>query len=257
MKVQAPTFKLRERATAAGVHLIFCAIVAMMAAVLVFGLWYPWPYREVAGGQSLFVLVLSVDLVLGPLLTFSVFDSTKGWRHLRRDLTVIAFLQIAALTYGLHTVYEVRPVALVFEKDRFRVIAAADVHLPELSAAPEQYRHLPLTGPLLLGTRQARDAAERSEALSLGLNGIDIGQRPTFWQPYADSRADVLARSRPVDHLFKQYPQGRATIEATLRESRLTVADARFLPLSARRQWVVLLNYNGEVAGFAPFDGFF
>ena len=94
----------------------------------------------------------------------------------------IAAIQCAALGYGLHTVYVARPVALVFEVDRFRMITATDVNLPELEAAEPEFRTLPLTGPWVLGTRQAKSAADRNEALFMGIAGVDIAQRPTFWQ---------------------------------------------------------------------------
>ena len=123
-----PAVRWRERFAAAGIHLAISALIALAAAALVFGLWFPGLYRLMSGGQSLFVLVVSVDVVLGPLLTLAVFDRTrKSIRHLRMDLLVIALLQTAALGYGLHTVMAVRPVALVFEVDRFRVVTAADV----------------------------------------------------------------------------------------------------------------------------------
>ena len=43
-----------------------------------FGLWFPGIYRTVAGGRDLFLLVTGVDVVLGPLLTFAVFNVRKG-----------------------------------------------------------------------------------------------------------------------------------------------------------------------------------
>jgi|EndMetStandDraft_4_1072995.scaffolds.fasta_scaffold21328_2 hypothetical protein len=257
MKLQFPRLTFRSRARAAAIHLGICAVVAALAAALVFLLWYPWPYRVISGGQGLFILVISVDLVLGPLLTFAVFDTVKGWRHLRRDLAVIGALQLAALVYGLNTVYAVRPAALVFEVDRFRAIAANEVYLPELQDAPEAYRHLPLIGPWVLGARRARTGDESNDALFKGLEGVDPGQRPKFWQPYQQSKADALARSRPVALLIRQYPTGKSEIEATLRGAKLSTDDARFLPLTARVQWVVLLDKEGNLAGFAPFDGFF
>ena len=83
---------LRSRGIAAGVHLIISAAIATAAAFLVFGVWYPGAFRYLAGGRDLFLLVTSVDVVLGPVLTFAVFNRAKGWRHLRWDLTVIAIL---------------------------------------------------------------------------------------------------------------------------------------------------------------------
>ena len=130
-------FDAKVRALAAGVHLSISLAIALLAAILVFGLWYPGDFRLLAGGRGLFVLVMSVDVVIGPLLTFAVFNRTKGVRHLRRDLAVIATLQAAALAYGLHTVYVVRPVAMVFEVDRFRLVTPMRC---ELRSSP---RHRP------------------------------------------------------------------------------------------------------------------
>ena len=138
---------LRPRAYAAGLHLLISAAVAGLAAVLVFFVWYPGAFRHMAGGRDLFLLVTAVDVVIGPVLTFAVFNRAKGKRHLSRDLAVIALLQIAALVYGLHTVYIARPVAMVFEVERFRLVSANDVLVEELPKALPEFRELSLTGP--------------------------------------------------------------------------------------------------------------
>jgi hypothetical protein len=186
-----------------------------------------------------------------------VFDKRKGWPHLRRDLAVIATLQLAALIYGLNTVYVARPVATVFEVDRFRVIAAADVYLPELETARPEYRRLPITGPWLLGTRAAMNADERNDALFKGLGGIDIGQRPKYWQPYADSKKEAAAKARPIDILLKRYPLREAEFRASLLEMNANTATTRFLPLVARGDWVILLDASGNILGHIRADGFF
>ena len=81
-----------------------------------FGWWYPYPYRELSGGRELFALVVAVDVVLGPLITLVIFNPAKTRRHLVMDFTVIGLLQVAALAYGLWTVFVARPVHLVFEE---------------------------------------------------------------------------------------------------------------------------------------------
>jgi len=248
---------LRQRAIAAGWHLLISAAVAVLAAALVFGVWYPGAYRLLSGGRGLFFLVTGVDVVMGPLLTFAIFNLKKGWPHLRRDLAVIGVLQSAALIYGLHAVYEVRPVATVFEVDQFRVIAAGDVYLPELPKARPEYRSLPLTGPWLLGTRAAAAGAEHNEALFKALEGFDIGQRPTFWQPYADSVKAALGKSRPVGALIEHYPARAAEFRADLSEMKASETTARFLPLRARGDWVIVLDADGAVLGHLQVDGFF
>lgn len=250
-------FDLRRRAYAAAVHLLISGAVVAVVAGLVFGLWYPGPYRLLSGGRGLFFLVSGVDVVLGPLLTFAVFDMTKGWIHLRRDLIVIGLLQAAALVYGLHAVYLVRPVAMVFEVDRFRVIAAGDVYLPELPKARPEYRSLPLTGPWLLGARVAAAGDERNDALFKGLDGFDTGQRPTFWQPYADSMSAAVARSRPVSLLLAHYPSRVVELREALHDMQADETSARFLPLMARGEWVVVIDSGGKLLGQLNVDGFF
>ncbi|HFB0979533.1 TPA: fimb protein, partial [Neisseria gonorrhoeae] len=53
----------------AGWHLLISLLVAGLAALLVFKVWYPYPYAELTGGLSLYQLVVAVDIVCGPLLT--------------------------------------------------------------------------------------------------------------------------------------------------------------------------------------------
>lgn len=252
--IQSP---LRQRAAAAGAHLAISALLAVCAGVLVFTLWYPGSYRTLAGGLQLFLLVVGIDVVLGPLLTFLVFDlRKKGWPHLRRDLLVIGAIQLSALAYGLHVVHAARPVALVFEVDRFRVITANNVHEPELAQALPAYRHLPLTGPWLLAARLPADADEAQTVLTMGLDGIDVGQRPRFWQPYADGKSRALARSKPVESLYQRFPSRQGELDDALARASLDRKTARYLPLMSRVEWVVLLDHTGEVRGFAPVDGF-
>ena len=130
-------FAWRIRVRAALIHLAGSILVAALAATLVFTLWYPWPYRIVSGGSELFALLVSVDVVLGPLITLAIFDRRKPWVSLRRDLCVVVLLQVIALGYGLHTTFIARPVVLALEGDRFRAVQSLAVVAEELPSAPE------------------------------------------------------------------------------------------------------------------------
>jgi hypothetical protein len=246
---------LRLRMLAAAGHLAVSALIAAVVAVVTLGIWYPGAIGQMAGGRRLFFLILGVDVVMGPLLTLVVFDKRKLRRELIRDLAVIATLQLAALGYGLHTLYVARPVALVHEPGRFRVLTAQDVQVDDLPNAREPYRQLSLSGPLILGTRPTRPE-EKLESLELALKGFDIGQRPSRWQPYAESRATILAESKPAAELIKRYPAHAQELQAVLAEAKLIPEQARYLPVVARGDWVVILNSQGDIAGYAPFDGF-
>ena len=247
---------LRQRGAAAGVHALISAAVGASAAFLVFGLWYPGVFRLLAGGRDLFLLITSVDIVLGPLLTFVVFNRSKGWPRLRRDLAVIALIQLAALAYGLHTVYIARPVAMVFEVDRFRLITANDVPEQELRDAPEPYARLSWTGPSMVSTRKPT-FAENTDALFKAMAGLDVGNRPRFWQPYDLARPDALKRSRPISALLNHYADRAADLGKRLAAMPADQATSRFLPTVARGDWVAVIDTRGTVLGYLPVDGFF
>jgi hypothetical protein len=246
------------RLRASGVHLGISLCIATLAGLLVFGLWYPYPYREISGGRSLFLLLVCVDVVMGPLITFTIFNRAKPRRELIMDLSLVGLLQLAALCYGLWTVFVARPVHLVFEYNRLSVVHAVDVDPVLLSRAPKALQAMPLMGPTPLALRQFRDAHEQYDATMAALNGAPLAARSDLWQPYADARSRILAESKPVAELRSRYPGQTALIDARVTETGKPEAQLRTLPLVGRGlAWTVLLDANtAEPLGFLPLDSF-
>ena len=166
---------LKTRVFAAGVHLLASLVVAFIAAYVVFGLWYPAPYDVLSGGKELFWLVVGVDVILGPFITFLVFNQKKRRRELFLDLAVVALIQLGALGYGLWTVFVARPVYLVFEYSRFSIVHAVDIDPKRLGNAPESLRVIPLGGPQLIALRPFKDANEQFDATVEALDGDELG----------------------------------------------------------------------------------
>ena len=252
-------FNIQSRLKASGIHLALSVTIAAVVAAIVFLVWYPVPYDTICGGLNLLVLVCSVDIVLGPLLTFVVFDDRKKKSVLVRDLAVIGLVQLAALTYGAHTVYIARPVAIVFEGGkRFRVVTNVEVQTEELPKALPQFRSLSMTGPVLMNTRTVSDG-EKYNAVMGALAGADIGTRPSFWVPYEGHEQEVIRAGKPLDRLLKQYASSTETIDAMIRHAGLTRETTRYLPLVSRRvTWTVLIDANhGKIIGFLPLEGYF
>jgi len=252
------------RLRAAAIHLGISLAVAALAALLVFFVWYPTPYREISGGRTLFLLVVSVDVVMGPLMTLVVFNQGKLRRELRRDLAVIGLLQITALAYGLWTVAVARPVHLVFEIDRFRVVHAIDVPVELLRQAPAEFQKLPLTGPTLLSARDFKDAKESFEATMAAVQGVSIGFRPDFWQSYDLAKPQILARARPLAELKTRFPASATEIDRVLASSSSGKSTPRpassvgYIPMIARNTfWTVLIDSTtADIVAFVPVDSF-
>lgn len=252
-------FDWRSRARAAGIHVALSALVALLAGLLVFGLWYPFPYREISGGRDLFRLVIAVDVVLGPLLTFAVYNLAKPRKELRRDLAVIVLLQLAGLAYGLWTVHLARPVHMVFEVERFRVVHQVEIPLELVDRAPKGIDIAPLGGPTLLSLRPFRSNEESISFTMEALQGVPLSARPDLWQPYEAGRADILKAAKTVAQLKSRFPQRSAEIDAAVRAGGGDPGRASYLPLVARKAdvWTVLLDAGtARVLGYIPLDSF-
>lgn len=65
-----------------------------------------------------------MNLVLGPLLTLIIFDITKSRSKLIGDVIAIAMLQFSALAWGVSTIHDQRPVAVVFWENSFITVPA-------------------------------------------------------------------------------------------------------------------------------------
>lgn len=248
----------KERSVASGIHLGISLAIAAIAAILVFGLWYPYPYREISGGRSLFLLVVCVDVVMGPLITFVIFNRAKPRRELFTDIAVVVILQLAALSYGLWSVYVARPVHLVFEYNRLSVLHAVDIDAQLLLQAPKELQRLPVTGPTPIALRPFKNAQEQFDATVGALGGVPLAARSDLWQSYAQNTARILQEAKPATELRSTFADQAVLIEHAIQETGKPVEQLRSIPLVGRdNAWTVLLDATtAEPLAFIPLDSF-
>lgn len=233
----------KNRLKVSSIHLCISLAIALLAALLVFGVWYPYPYREISGGRELFLLMVVVDVILGPLITLAVFNRAKPWSELRRDLAVVAVLQLGALGYGLWTVFVARPVHMVFEYDRFRVVHAIEVPTELLAKTPPDVNALPLMGPTLLSLRPFKDAQENMDATLAALQGLSLASRPDLWQPYTAAADDIRKQAKPVTALKLRFAAQASAIDAVLAGIGRPPETLAYLPMVGRKSfWTVFID---------------
>lgn len=224
------------RAKAASIHFgLSLAVVGTLAGLLAW-LAFPGATLWAAGGATLILMIAGVDVVIGPLLTFIVFDPAK--RELVRDLTVIAVIQVAALGYGLYASALGRPMFMTFVVDRFELLSAAEVDAEELRRAPQAFREHRGLGPRLAAARSPSDPAERDRVLLAGLRGIDLKHLLRYYIDYQDARQQVLTRARPIDELSRFNPPDRVERALSARSEREHLV---FLPVQGSREDVTAL----------------
>lgn len=248
----------RSRFGASFIHLCISLCLAALVSILVFFVWYPYPYREISGGRELFSLLILVDVALGPLITLVVFNRAKPLAELRRDIAAVAVLQLLALAYGLWTVSMARPVHMVFEYDRFRVVHAVDIPPELIDKAPKGISALPLTGPTLLSLRDFKSGEEKMEMTLAAMQGVQLSARPDLWQSYAEGVPEILRAAKPTRELLERFPTQATEIEHALRLSGRNTGAVVYLPLIGRKfYWTAFLDpVTAEVVTVFPLDSF-
>lgn len=245
---------LLARFKAAGLHLGISMLVAALVLCLVYGFWYEKPLAMVSGVGTILVLLLAVDVALGPLLTLLVFDRRK--KSLPMDLAVIGLLQASALAYGLYTVEAGRPHYLVFIKDRFEAISRADLQAEDLAAAAgvaEAAVHW--FGPGWVAVKPPADEQLRQQVLVESvLGGRDLPHFPQWYVPLASQYEQMRARALPLAGLRRLNPGGNTEIDRVLRDMNLSEDQVAYLPLKgAERDATVLVSsVNGQPLGMLP-----
>ena len=247
------TLTALNRWQASALHLALSAAVALLVVTLMLVVWYPRQYFTAMGGDTLILILIGVDVVVGPLITLIIFDPKK--KGLRFDLTVIAAMQLAALAYGGSVMFEARPVYNVFVVDRFEVIAANAVDAESRAKAGAEFRSLPLTGPRIIAARQPDDAKRQADIVLSAMNGgPDLANLPELYVPYEQFRQDAAKSARPLAELAKRQPQDAAAIRAFVAASGRAEDALGFLPMKARNKdmAVIVDRASGEVAGILP-----
>ena len=240
-------------------HLLFSILVAGLVAIIVFQIWFPYPFRELAGGKDLFWLIVCVDVVCGPLLSWVLYNPIKSKKELFLDLSLVVLIQIAALIYGLYSLSNARPVAMVFEVDRFRAVVMADIQEPDWLEAKRLNISIPFWGVQYFGIRQAKSSNENLESIDLGFQGIEPSMRPQLWTALANSKQAILKKAKTVDVLKAKYPNSKPAIDQAIQDSQLPPEQLVWLPLVSRRstEWTVFVNKNtGFPVAYIALDGF-
>ena len=252
--------RLRAAAKAFSLHLLVSVMVALLVGALVLLVWFPVPFRELTGGARLFWVLVGVDVICGPLLTFVLFDKKKSKKELTLDLSLVALVQLAALAYGLYSISLARPVILAFETDRFVVVSAAEIDPKVLDNANAIYKTLSWNGPELVGIRSAKDGNERLESIEMSLQGVEPSARPDWWVDFETNRKQVQQRMKRLPALQATLNSGQqATLAKAISKTGISAEQLSYLPLVSKKvmdDWSVLLNSEGEIVGYLPVGGF-
>jgi len=244
-----------NRFQASGIHLGISLVIATVVGCLIYFVWYPHPYFQVAGGSNLMLLIMGVDIVVGPLLTLVVYKAGK--KGLRFDLACIAVLQTVAFFYGLSVIAQARPVFIVASLDRFVPIYANGLDDADLAQAKQpEFATRSWTGPRLVGAKLPINTKERNDLTFSSLVGKDLEKFPKYYVPYADVADAMLAKAKSLTDLAAKSPSNRLAVEYCANNNGQTLDQLAYLPVLSRAKafTMVLSRVTKQPLEVLPID---
>ncbi|MHB8447349.1 MAG: TfpX/TfpZ family type IV pilin accessory protein [Rudaea sp.] len=228
---------------AAAIHVSISAVIGVIAAILLFGVWYPPPYFRASGAGELILLLVGVDLCIGPLLTLIIFK--RGKRGLKFDLAVIGLVQTIALLYGMNVIVESRPVFLVGVVDRFVLVSADEIYDADLVKGREsRFRTRSWTGPRLVAAVLPKDTKELNDLTFSATPDHDIQDMPKYYRDFSEGSHALLVNAKPLQVLRTKRasdPQALKAIAGGIAATNREESTLGWVPIQARKSDMVML----------------
>lgn len=218
-------------------HLLLSFLIALLVIGFVFFIWYPSPLAKAVGVTHIFLMMLAIDVIIGPLLGLLVYK--EGKKSLKMDLSIIILIQISALGYGVYSIAQGRPAWLAYNVDRFELVRNNEILIEQIAQTSPQYQQPSWLKPQFVGVEFAKDKNIRNDDMFAEvLGGISIAQKPERYVPMAEVKHQIQQRAQDLK-LLKQFNDPQA-VQKIL--AQYPQADA-FVPLKATAvDMTVLIN---------------
>ncbi|MGH8531066.1 MAG: hypothetical protein ACRETN_14680 [Nevskiales bacterium] len=250
--------KLREllphKIRATSVHLALSMVVFLVVLYLILFHWYPGPWFVLDGGWQGVRIMIFVDLVLGPTLTFLIFNPAKTRLALGIDFGFIGVVQLSALIWGIYAVHSQRPMAIVFADDRFHSVDIAALRKQSLDAQSLQgFGKL----PALVYFEWPEEPEKRIElSMKTITSGIADHEQVEFLRPVAAHFEEIFAKQVDLTTLLKEDTRLRKKLDRKAEKQGLSQAeDLRYLRFSGRfKEATLIFTPDGKLIGSLPIE---
>lgn len=246
---------MMTRQKAFSIHLVISAVIAICISVPLLLLWYTPDFFLAANAQKLLLLLLGVDITMGPLITLVIFNAKKSRKELTFDFSVIATMQLAALLYGMSITFQARPIFIAFIQDSFTVAHAnqiLDANL-ERSKYPE-FKSLSLTGPVYVYAEMPDNQKERDEIELSKVFGMGLHCFPEYFKPYGEKMQIAGQAAQPLSVLKSLSKDHVAIIEKAVNRSGRPESEIGYLPLKGMSKELTILlgKKDGKILEVLP-----
>lgn len=193
---------LKFRLKAFSYHLSISIFIALISLYIVFIVWHPAPLAKAVGVTHIFIMMLGIDAVLGPLLTLIIAKKDK--KSLKFDLGIIIVLQLAAFIYGIYNIAISRPVYIAFDTSRFEVVQANTIPIESLDIATPPYNTLNWGRSDFVAVKVAENIEQKNNRLFVELEtGVSPSMQLNLYEPLDTQWPVISNKAYSLDNLYQ------------------------------------------------------
>jgi hypothetical protein len=227
-------FKLK----AFGLHLLASSVALSAILGSLYLGWYRWPGWILTDVSRVVMVMVGVDVILGPMLTFIVARSSKPRRDLARDIVVIVALQLCALGYGAASLWNGRPLYYAFSESVLQLVQAYDIDDEEAARGRQQNPELAphwYSLPRWVWAPLPQDTDEREKIVQSAVSGgDDVISMPRYFKPWGDGLNGLRAKLKKVDDVAYFAPKEKKTLKERMRAAGFSTDELNAMPLTGR-----------------------
>ena len=226
---------LKDKFKASLIHLVISTIIVIITLGLITYFWYPLNYLYISRFIQIAIVLVCVDLVMGPVLTFVVYNAKKA--SLKFDLSVIAFLQLAAIGYGGYMLFQNHPLYVTFTIDRYTLVTTQDAEPKK--AQYNEYKISKLSSPQLAFAALPETIEAKNELMLGVLAGAkDLDQRTDLYKPYLENLPAINAKAIETSRILADK-ENSPEVAKFFSKYGDNIDDYIFLPLNGQTRHVL------------------
>ena len=235
---------------AALIHIGISATIFLVFLYLILVEWYPPPFFTTDGGWNGVVIMVLVDIVLGPTLTFIIFNPRKSRKEILLDLSIVAVIQLGALAWGGYTVYNQRPVAVVEWEGALKPLTIEPLYAQEKTL--DDLRQFGADPRPFIRAEPPKTKDEIGTMMELAFNK-DIGETQQFWmfRSFKGSLAEIKKSALNITTVTKANAEINAELNKFLQQnSGKKAEDFLYLKFAGRyKDAIFVFDAAGDPVG--------
>lgn len=219
-------------------HLLSSAtILSLILGSLYFG-WYRWPGWYLTDVTRVILIMVCVDVVLGPALTLIVANQKKSRQVLARDIGIIVTVQLSALVYGSLQLWSGRPLYYAFSENILQLVQAYDIDANEVRLGREQNPTLSphwYSLPQWIWAPLPQDVETSQQIVAAAVSGgDDVTSMPRFFKRWEDGLPSLRSQLKKVDDVAYFAKSEKKLLKEKMKAAGLPEDKSDTMPLTGR-----------------------